>query len=222
MALRAISALDDFCFRHAAPVRAGRMGGPCISMLRKSPLTDMLRLMEDRFEKLTDAQCECLRLIYMRWQLREIAGKLNISVGAVNQRLRSARQTLGVQSSIEAARLLADHEHLSADYISPPSSRNTVSAAPLPDADEIAFEEREPQADWPSVQEVREVQAAYRAASIDAPWLRWPVPLGKGQSNDLTFGQILFWVVAIALGVGMAAFTVVALALSIHEVISRF
>jgi len=51
-----------------------------------------------------------LRLLARGHDIKSIAGELGISVAAANERLRSARQRLGVSSSREAARTLAAKE----------------------------------------------------------------------------------------------------------------
>jgi DNA-binding NarL/FixJ family response regulator len=61
----------------------------------------------DPISKLSEAQKECLRLVHAGYEGKEIARLLELSPGAVVERLRAARRTLGVGSSREAARLLA-------------------------------------------------------------------------------------------------------------------
>jgi len=59
---------------------------------------------------LTEREREALRLLLTGHDAKSIAARLDISVHAVNERLRKARQKLGVGSSREAARLLAATE----------------------------------------------------------------------------------------------------------------
>ncbi len=65
---------------------------------------------DDRFDRLTDRQRECLRLIHSGLEVKEIARELGIGPSAVVERLRAARKTLGVDSSRQAARMLAQEE----------------------------------------------------------------------------------------------------------------
>jgi hypothetical protein len=51
-----------------------------------------------------------LRLLVRGHDIKSIAGELGISLTAANERLRTARQKLGVSSSREAARILAAEE----------------------------------------------------------------------------------------------------------------
>jgi len=66
---------------------------------------------EDRFDRLTDRQKECLRCVLQGLEVKEIARELGLSPSAVVERLRAARRALDVETSREAARLLAAHEH---------------------------------------------------------------------------------------------------------------
>lgn len=59
---------------------------------------------------LTERERKVLRLLLAGHDAKSIAARLDISVHAVNERLRKARQKLGVGSSREAARLLAAAE----------------------------------------------------------------------------------------------------------------
>ncbi len=65
---------------------------------------------DNRFDLLTDGQKECLRLFHARWEVKDIARHIGRSPVTVHQRLAAARQHLGVSRSVEAARLLFEHE----------------------------------------------------------------------------------------------------------------
>lgn len=66
--------------------------------------------MPDDLESLTDKEKEALRLLLAGHDAKSSAGELDISVHAVNDRLRNARRKLNVSSSREAARILGDAE----------------------------------------------------------------------------------------------------------------
>lgn len=55
---------------------------------------------------LTDRQAECLRLFWSRKSAKEIGQELGISHHAVEKHLQACRERLGVQTSIEAARVV--------------------------------------------------------------------------------------------------------------------
>jgi len=60
--------------------------------------------------KLTEAQRDCLRLVYRHMTSKDIARALDVSSHTVDMRLRIAIKTLNVTSRLEAAQLLAQHE----------------------------------------------------------------------------------------------------------------
>jgi DNA-binding CsgD family transcriptional regulator len=57
-------------------------------------------------DQLTDAQRECLRLVYTRHSSKEIAEIVGVSPSAVDKRIERAVQQLGVTSRVAAARML--------------------------------------------------------------------------------------------------------------------
>jgi DNA-binding CsgD family transcriptional regulator len=61
---------------------------------------------QDVFSLLTEAQLECIRLVRRRKTAKQIARTLNISHHAVEQRLKSARRKLKVETTAEAVDLL--------------------------------------------------------------------------------------------------------------------
>nr|QQZ51419.1 helix-turn-helix transcriptional regulator [Phenylobacterium glaciei] len=63
--------------------------------------------MHERFGTVTEREKETLRLLLNGHDAKSIAVALGLSVHTVNERLREARRKLGVSSSREAARLLA-------------------------------------------------------------------------------------------------------------------
>ncbi|MEO5586721.1 MAG: DUF4019 domain-containing protein [Novosphingobium sp.] len=65
---------------------------------------------------LTERERETLRLLYVSHDAKSIARTLGLSVHTVNERLRDARRKLGLSSSREAARLLADAEQTRPDF----------------------------------------------------------------------------------------------------------
>ena len=66
--------------------------------------------MNRRLSELTDREKDVLRLLAASHDAKSAAAKLGLSVHTVNERLRTARQKLGVSSSRAAARLLAEAE----------------------------------------------------------------------------------------------------------------
>jgi len=73
----------------------------------------------DRFHTLSEREKETLRLLLHGHDAKSIAVALGLSVHTVNERLREARRKLGVSSSREAARLLAQAEGEAPDFLGP-------------------------------------------------------------------------------------------------------
>ncbi len=91
-------------------------------------------------DQLTEAQRECLRLVYTHHSSKEIAEIVGISPSAVDKRLERAVQILGVPSRFAAARMLAAEEGSAAyeqttsepfDLPSTPSISRTAAGEPL-------------------------------------------------------------------------------------------
>ena len=85
---------------------------------------------DNRFDLLTDGQKECLRLFHARWEVKDIARHIGRSPVTVHQRLATARQHLGVSRSVEAARLLFEHE---GSVYDPAIYKPTIVVEPQPD-----------------------------------------------------------------------------------------
>src|SRR3954463_7965264 len=62
-----------------------------------------------RIARLTEGQLNCLRLVDQHLSSKEIATELGISPHTVDQRVRQALQTLGVERRAQAARLVAQY-----------------------------------------------------------------------------------------------------------------
>ena len=67
--------------------------------------------MVDGVEALTDKEKDALRLLLAGHDAKSSARELDLSHHTINDRLRSARRKLGVNTSREAARLLGEAEH---------------------------------------------------------------------------------------------------------------
>jgi len=86
-------------------------------------------------DQLTDAQRECLRLVYARHSSKEIAEIVGVSPSAVDKRIERAVQQLGVTSRIAAARMLvaseggATYERTTSDPFDLPPDANSGGMA---------------------------------------------------------------------------------------------
>jgi DNA-binding CsgD family transcriptional regulator len=150
---------------------------------------------DQRFDRLTDRQRECLRLIYTHHSIKEIARLLGLSEDGVKWHLREARETLGVGRSAEAARLVfgGAPPYAYPQRVGPPD----VVASPEPDAIVAPF----PDEPGGRVRDdaVREPQAIYRVmpSPDERPSLRLPIPTAGRPRNDLTAIEKLAWGLAI-------------------------
>jgi DNA-binding CsgD family transcriptional regulator len=143
-----------------------------------------------RFDRVTEPQRECLRLVLTRHNSKEIAQTLGVSPVTVDKRIGRAVGTLGVATRFEAARLLAEHEggtyqplvYQPPDIVLPPDSAiSGVSEALAPTGGNDA---------------------------AGAAWL--PLRPKGGRYNTLTVWQRLLWIftipAALAVAVGMLGF----------------
>lgn len=73
--------------------------------------------MQERFDIVSEREKETLRLLLNGHDTKSIASTLGLSVHTVNERLREARRKLGVGSSREAARLLAQVENQGTNFL---------------------------------------------------------------------------------------------------------
>lgn len=161
----------------------------------------------DRLARLTDKQRDCLRLVLMHRSSKEIARELGIGADAVDQRVKTAMRTLGVDSRVEAARILAESEGTQPyqRFVYQPSDVVPPAAPAMFGPAAIGGDGTQAQAGLA----VREEQALFRAL----PWqtsgtLAFRLPAeGKGR-NELSAWQRAGWIVAIAIGtaIGFGAF----------------
>ncbi len=150
-----------------------------------------------RFDRVTEPQRECLRLVLTRRNSKEIALALDISSHTVDKRLARACATLGVTSRFDAARLLAEQEGLP---VPPPSEAYETLVYQSPDVPADAD---------PVKIDVTEALTAVPGDQVaSTTWL--PIRPPGGRVNPLSIRQRLLWIatipVALAVAVGMLGF----------------
>src|SRR5512139_2208396 len=162
----------------------------------------------DRVSRLTEKQRVCLRMVLMHHSSKEIARELGVGADAVDQRLKTAMRTLGVESRVEAARMLARHEGTATYqqfvYQTSEVVPDESSPIPAPWMNHGANGVREP-----AVKAVREEQAYFAASHrVAATALPLPLPIEGDARNGLGTWQRVGWIVAIAIGtaIGFGAF----------------
>lgn len=72
--------------------------------------------MQEGIQSLSSREAEVLRLLLAGHDAKSVARALGLSVHTINERLRDARRKLGVSSSREAARILAEVEQTNPEY----------------------------------------------------------------------------------------------------------
>lgn len=169
----------------------------------------------DRLSRLTEQQRICLRHVYAHKTSKEIAPLMGIEPGSVDQHIKAAMKTLGVPDRRSAARLLAEHEGLSAPAPLPPREAPQRPIQPLVYQSPDIAPALDPAMMGPPIESgpqrfiglpgdtMREEQAGFSLVRPGgAPTL--PLPIGNNRPSDLNWLMRLVWIVAIAIGVAVA------------------
>lgn len=157
--------------------------------------------MAKRLSRLTPGQLDCLRLVDQHLNSKEMAAELRISSHTVDQRIRQALATLGVERRAQAARIVAQYSgpyqrliHQS-PYIEP-ASRNGHPEAAV--SHQIRHADRAGEVgDAGFLTEQR--PASFRLS------LQLPFATRSNPRNEMSVGQRLFWIATIAIGAAFSA-----------------
>jgi DNA-binding CsgD family transcriptional regulator len=154
-----------------------------------------------RIARLSEGQLDCLRLVGEHLSSKEIAAELGISPHTVDQRVRLSLQILGVARRAQAARIVAQY--------SDPYQRLIHQAPYIPGAAESGH---------PEAAVSHQIRHADRAGEAGGPgfiteqrpasfWpsLQPPFATRSNPRNEMSVGQRLFWIAAIAIGAAFAA-----------------
>lgn len=133
----------------------------------------------DRLDRLTEQQRACLRMVYQHMTSKEIAPRLGIEPGSVDQHIKAAMRTLGVGERRAAARMLAEHEAAG-------TGDRRADAA-------LALAMHEEQADF-EASHTRLLPAKFQP----------PLPIWGGKPSDLGPLRRLAWIFAIMLMVALS------------------
>lgn len=155
--------------------------------------------------RLSDGQIECLLLVDLHHNSKEIAVKLGISPHTVDQRIRGALDKLGVDRRGEAARLVAAalspndptyqrliHQSPHIDRIPPTGQQETTVRTSIRHADRAG--ENNPPGHLTEQSPV----------GIGSP-LQLPFATRSHPSNEMSVGLRLVWIVLIAMGATFSA-----------------
>jgi DNA-binding CsgD family transcriptional regulator len=157
--------------------------------------------MAQRVARLSSGQLDCLQLVNEHLSSKEIASELDISRHTVDQRIRQALHILGVDRRAQAARIVAQcsgpyqrliHQppHIEAEVAN--GHPNATVSQQIRHADRAGeaggagfLTEQRPASFWPSLQP--------------------PFATRSNPRNEMSVGQRLFWIVAIAIGSAFSA-----------------
>jgi DNA-binding CsgD family transcriptional regulator len=157
--------------------------------------------MAQRVARLSPGQLDCLRLVDQHLSSKEIAAELNISPHTVDQRIRQALHILGVERRAQAARIVARQ---SGPY------QRLIHQSPYIHGDA--------QSGHPDAAASHQIRHAGRAGETGEagflteqrsvsfrPSLQLPFATRSNPRNEMSVGQRLFWIAAIAIGAAFSA-----------------
>jgi DNA-binding CsgD family transcriptional regulator len=180
-------ALDDSNGAHDAP--------------REIQLAGAQDLMAERVARLTSGQLDCLRLVDQLLSSKEIATELNISPHTVDQRVRQALAILGVERRAQAARIVARY---SGPYQRLIHQSPYIEQSPAPRHPEAAVGNQIRHADRAGEAGEAGFLTEQRPASFRSS-LQPPFATRSHPRNEMSVGQRLFWIAAIAIGAAFSA-----------------
>ena len=169
--------------------------------LRLSPMTAPDDAMARRVARLSSGQLDCLRLADQHLSSKEIAAELGISPHTVDQRIRGAIHTLGVERRSQAARIVARYggEYQRLIHQSPHIEGHRGDAQ-----SEAAIGSQIRHADRAGEAGGAGFRTEQRAVTL-APSLQLPFATRRNPRNEMSVGQRLFWIAAIAIGAAFSA-----------------
>jgi DNA-binding CsgD family transcriptional regulator len=155
----------------------------------------------ERVAKLSQGQLDCLLLVDQHLSSKEIAAELNISPHTVDQRIRFALQTLGVDRRTHAARIIARHHepyqrliHQSPHIEVPAAEPHSTPAI----SNQIRHADRAGEAGGPDLK--TEQRPEFFRSSLPLPFATRSHP-----RNEMGVGLRLIWIVLIATGAAFSA-----------------
>jgi DNA-binding CsgD family transcriptional regulator len=155
----------------------------------------------ERVARLSQAQLDCLLLVDQHLNSKEIAAELGISPHTVDQRVRQSLQILGVDTRKHAARIVAQY---SGPYQRLIHQSPYIPAQPQRGQSEAAVSHQIRHADRAGEAGGAGFLTEQRPASF-WPSLQPPFATRSNPRNEMSVGQRLFWIVAIAIGAAFSA-----------------
>ena len=157
--------------------------------------------LQERCARLTAGQLDCLRLVDQHLSSKEIAVELDISPHTVDQRIRQALAILGVERRTQAARVVAQccgpYQRLihQPPYIETKSPEGHSAGAV---SHQIRHADRAGEAGGAGF--ITEQRPAHSWSSLPLP-----IATRSNPRNEMSVGQRLFWIAAIAIGAAFSA-----------------
>jgi len=169
--------------------------------VRLPQVTEPDDVLERRVARLTRGQLDCLRLVNDHLSSKEIAAQLDISPHTVDQRIRGALHILGVERRSQAARIVAQvrgpYQQLihQSPYI-PANEQSGHSEAAVG----IQIRHADRAGEIGGAGFLTEQRPASSWSSLHPPFATRSNP-----RNEMSVGQRLFWIAAIAIGAAFSA-----------------
>jgi DNA-binding CsgD family transcriptional regulator len=155
----------------------------------------------ERVARLTKGQLDCLLLVDQHLSSKEIAAELNISPHTVDQRVRQALQILGVERRTQAARIVARFQEPYQRLI---HQSPHIEPKPNPSEPQAAVSHQIRHADRAGEAGEAGFLTEQRPASFRSS-LQPPFATRSNPRNEMSVGQRLFWIAAIAIGSAFSA-----------------
>jgi DNA-binding CsgD family transcriptional regulator len=162
-----------------------------------SPADDIVA----RVSRLSAGQLDCLRLVNEHLSSKEIASELDISPHTVDQRIRQALHTLGVERRSQAARIVAQYRGPYQRLIHQSPYIETEASNGHP---ETAVRHQIRHADRAGETGGAGFRTEQRASAF-ASSLQLPFATRSNPRNEMSVGQRLFWIAMIAIGAAFSA-----------------
>jgi DNA-binding CsgD family transcriptional regulator len=154
-----------------------------------------------RIARLSSGQLDCLLLVDQLLSSKEIAAELKISPHTVDQRIRHALATLGVERRAHAARIVAQYKQPYQRLIHQPPY---IVGDAQPGHPEDAVSHQIRHADRAGEAGGAGFLTEQRPPSF-WPSLQLPFATRSNPRNEMSVGQRLFWIAAIAIGAAFSA-----------------
>ena len=168
---------------------------------RDSAGLDSTDEMAARVARLSPGQLDCLLLVDQLLSSKEIAAELKISPHTVDQRIRQALAILGVERRAHAARTVA---HYTGPYQRLIHQTPYIVGAAAPSHPDAAVSNQIRHADRAGEAGGAGFLTEQRPASV-WPSLQPPFATRSNPRNEMSVGQRLFWIAAIAIGAAFSA-----------------